>query len=208
MRRPWTADLLLVAGPPLLLAVVGLFHPSDLTADSAAAWRNLHVVLLPVFPLLALGPWVLVRGEHAAVRWAVAVLGFGYAVLYTALDVLAGIGAGALKAAGAGTEWTSVMFDQGNDLSTYGVWAYLVATVIAGGAVLARAGVAALPGAMIVAGAAWSFLGSHIYWPVGGLTMIALAIGWAALVVARALGTAPWALDVTTAEAEPTRRVV
>jgi hypothetical protein len=191
MRRPATSDLLWVVVPPLLLAGLGLAHPMDLTPDSAGWWRNLHVVLLPIFPLLAAAPWIVVRDEHRALRWLVAVLGFTYAVCYTALDVLAGIGAGALQAAGAQHEWPSVMFDQGNDVSTYGVWAYLAAAVLAGAVALLRAGATSVLGAVIVVGAAVSFLGSHIYWPDGVLTMIALAVGWAALVVAMANRSAP-----------------
>jgi hypothetical protein len=186
MRRPSTIDLLLVAGPPLLLAGLGLAHPMDLTADSARRWRDLHTVLLPIFPLLALGPWLIARAEHWSVRWLVALLGFVYAVFYTALDVLAGIAAGALKMAGAEEKWTSVMFAQGNDLSSYGVWAYLVAALLAAGFALRRAGIWAIPGATVVLVAAVSFLDSHIYWPVGGLTMIAFAVGWTALLVALA----------------------
>jgi hypothetical protein len=110
-------------------------------------------------------------------------LGYVYAVSYTALDVLAGIGAGALQRAGA-HEQTSHLFAQGNGLSTYGVWAYLAATVVAAATALRRARAAALPGALLVVGAAWSFLGSHIYWPAGGLTVLAMAAGWSWLVLA------------------------
>src|SRR3954467_14818440 len=106
MRRLEVTDLLQVAGPPLLLAGLGLAPPMHLTADSAMTWRDLHVVLLPIFPLLALGPWTIVRGEHLALRWMVGLLGYTYAVCYTALDVLAGIAAGALKSAGAEGRWT------------------------------------------------------------------------------------------------------
>lgn len=183
MHRPPTSVLVMVAGPPLLLAGLGLAHPMTLTAGSAAMWQHLHTVLLPVFPLLALGPWVLVRRENRAVVRLVAVLGFVYAVFYTALDVLAGIGAGALQRYG-GAASTSVMFTQGNNLATVAVWAYLAATVIAAGLAVSRAGRNALPGAVIVVAAAWSFLTSHIYWPTGVLTMLALAIGWLALAVA------------------------
>jgi len=49
--------LLAVTGPPLLLSGLGLVNPAHLTAESADVWKNLHVVLLPVFPLLALAPW-------------------------------------------------------------------------------------------------------------------------------------------------------
>lgn len=183
MSRISPGLLAAVALPPLVLAGVGLAHPSDLTVDSAPAWQNLHLALLPIFPLLALGPWLLVRGEHPALRWAVGVLGYVYAAFYTALDVLAGIGAGALREAGATDDLVSVMFARGNDLSTYGVWAFLVATLLAATAALRRTGLRALPGALLVTWAAWSFLGSHIYWPVGVLTMIGLAIGWTALVL-------------------------
>lgn len=185
MRRPRTSLLLAVAGPPLLLAGLGLAHPTDLTDASAGGWQGLHTLLLPIFPLLALAPWLVTRRQHPALGRVAAVLGYVYAVFYTALDVLAGIGAGALQGAGAGDQ-TSVMFAQGNDLSTYGVWAYMAAAVLASGVALRRAHLAALPGAVLVVAGAWSFLGSHIYWPVGVLTMIALAVGWTALITVTA----------------------
>lgn len=76
------------------------------------------------------------------------------------------------------------LFAAGNDLSTYGVWAYLIASVTAAAVALVRARVAALPGALLVVVAGASFLGSHIYWPDGVLTMVALAVGWTALLFA------------------------
>ena len=178
-----TRALLVVAGPPLILAAAGLAHPAELTDATARSWQLLHTLLLPVFPLLALGPWLVTRGERPALRWTVVALGYAYASFYTALDVLAGIGAGALHRAGA-HEQTAVMFTQGNGLSAYGVGAYLAATLVAAGTAVRRAGAAALPGAVLVVAAAWSFLGSHIYWPVGGLTVLAMAAGWAWLVIA------------------------
>jgi hypothetical protein len=184
MRRIPLIELLAVAVPPLVLAGLGLLHPSYLTDDSAATWRNLHIALLPIFPLLALAPWIVVRREHRLLRWAVVVLGFVYAVFYTALDVLAGIGAGALQAAG-GHDLTSVLFTNANDLAFFGVWAYLVAAATAAAVALGRAGALAVPGSLLVVGGGWSFLSSHIYWPRGGLTMLALALGWAALVLAQ-----------------------
>ncbi|MFI6781091.1 hypothetical protein [Micromonospora sp. NPDC050276] len=74
--------------------MVGLTHPMLLTPASAEHWWDLHVWLLPVFPLLALGPWLTVRvaAGGRALLVAVAVLGYAYAVCYTALDVLAGVG--------------------------------------------------------------------------------------------------------------------
>lgn len=183
MHRHRTLLLLAVAGPPLLLAGLGLAHPAHLTARTADAWKDLHVVLLPVFPLLALAPWLLTRGEHRAVRWAAIGLGYAYAVLYTALDVLAGIGAGVLQQAGA-VDQKRFLFAEGNDLADFGVWAYLLAASLAAAVALRRSRLAALPGAVLVVAGAVSFLDSHVYWPRGGLTMVVLAVGWAALAVA------------------------
>jgi hypothetical protein len=67
----------------------------------------------------------------------------------------------------------------------YGVWAFLIATAVAAAVALGRSGALAVPGALLVVGAGWSFLNSHIYWPRGGLTMLALAVGWVALILAR-----------------------
>ncbi len=184
MQRPRVLVLLAVAGPPLLLAALGLAHPAHLTASTADTWKNLHIVLLPIFPLLALGPWLLTRGEHRAVRWAAIALGYTFAALYTALDVLAGIGAGALQQAGA-VDQKPFLYAEGNGLADYGVWAYLLATVLTAAVVVRRARLAALPGAILVVAGAISFLDSHIYWPRGGLTMLVLALGWAALAHSR-----------------------
>ena len=176
--------LLLAAAvlPPLALAVLGLAHPQDLDAGSADRWRDLHIALLPVFPLLALGPWLVARRlARPGLTTVVGVLGLLYAAFYTALDVLAGIGAGALTDRGF-ADATPTMFDYGNDLAVVGVDAYLaLALLTAGAAVLTvprAARPVALAGAVLVAGGAVWFLNHHIYWPEGVLTMLALAAGW------------------------------
>lgn len=46
-------------------------------------------------------------------------------------------------------------------------------------------GVAAVPGGLITVAAAWSFLSSHVYWPGGVWTMVALAIGLGLLIESR-----------------------
>jgi hypothetical protein len=58
--------LLAVLGP-VLLALAGLVHPSGLSAATAYRWVWLHIVLLPVFPLLALG---FVAAGFALWTWA------------------------------------------------------------------------------------------------------------------------------------------
>lgn len=190
MRRSDLLRLGAVVVPPLVLAAAGLAHPMTLTDDTASMWRGMHLALLPVFPLLGFAPWLVVRRDQPALAPVAAVLGYVYAVFYTALDVLAGIGAGALWQAGA-TAQAPVLFRNGNDLAWYGVWAFLAATVLAVVVALRRHGRAALPGALVVLGAAVSFLDSHIYWPRGVLTMLALAVGWAALTVLPPMSPGP-----------------
>ena len=80
---------------PLLIAAVGLTHPPRLTFESAHHWQMMHTVLLPVFPLLALGPWLVARRSSRIGGVVVGVLAFVYACFYTSLDVIAGIAAGA-----------------------------------------------------------------------------------------------------------------
>lgn len=175
-----------VALPPLALAAAGLVHPVYLTDASAMRWHDLHVLLLPVFPLLALGPWLIARRHGRVLGWATGVLGYVYATFYSALDVLAGIGSGALQERRLGG--TFALFAQGDDLARVGTWAYLAATAltVAAAARTTRRGgpatvISTLVGAVLVLAGAWTFRTSHIFWPRGVLAMLALAAGWAAL---------------------------
>lgn len=146
------------------------------------------MALLPVFPLLGLAPWLVARHAGRALSWLTALLGYTYAVFYTALDVLAGIGTGAVRDRVGDTPAIAVLFVQANDLATVGVWSLLVATVTAAVVALRRGGAAALPGAALVIAGATVFLDSHIYWPRGGLAMLALAAGWALIAWATRFG--------------------
>jgi hypothetical protein len=179
-RRP--VPIAWAAGPPLALALVGAFHPAHLTMSTAAQWRDLHLVLLPLFPLLAVGPWLLARRYGRMVGWVVAALGYTYACCYTALDVLAGIAAGALRLRDlpSGVE---VAFYWAEAVVRWGVVAYLLASVLTAALVARSAGVRALPGCALVTAAAFSFLSSHVFWPRGVLTMLAAALGWTILAV-------------------------
>lgn len=175
---------LAVALPPLVLAAVGVTHPMHLTAASAEYWRDLHVAILPVFPLLGFAPWLVVRGGSALLSWIVGILGFVYAAFYTALDVLAGIGAGGLKIDDMGMA-TGTLYGLGNHLGFVGSVALIVAAVIAGVAAVRRAGLSALPGAVLVVVGAYLFLLDHIYFPVGVLGQLCLAVGWVLVLVPR-----------------------
>jgi hypothetical protein len=184
MPRP--AALLAAAVPPLLLAGLGTTHPTMLTPESAPWWRDLHVIGLVLFPLLALGPWVVVRGRGRVLEAVVIVLGLVYACFYTALDVLAGIGAGQETVVVGPGPWVPALFGMADRLALPGVHAYLAAAVIAGvTAVVVTRGLAARAGAVVgtvlVVVGSWSFLTSHIYPPVGVATMVVLAVGWTTL---------------------------
>ena len=172
--------------PGALLAIAGLFHPSELTVATAPTWWWLHVLLLPVFPLLGGVLVLLLRGERDWISWIARVAAYVYAVFYTGLDVLAGIGAGyVFAAAGRPSQAVQDLLDIGNALAVYGVHAFLVAALATGIATIRRDGVAAFPGALLLIAAAVPFLQAHIYWPVGGLSMVGLAIGSGALEWAR-----------------------
>ena len=184
VSRP--AALAAAALPPLLLAALGSTHPLMLTPASASWWRDLHVIGLGLFPLLVLGPWVVVRGRSRVVEAVVVVLGLVFACCYTALDVLAGIGAGQETIVVGPGPWVPALFGMADRLAVPGVYAYLATAVIGGAtAVVVTRGIAAraaaVVGTVLVVAGAWSFLTSHIYPPVGVATMVVLAVGWTTL---------------------------
>ncbi len=187
-----------VAAPPLLLAVLGLTHPHHLSGSTAERWMNLHIALLPVFVMLGVGHWMLLRGERDVLSWLGRAAALVFISFYGALDAIAGIATGTIMVrSGADTveerpeiAW---LFAVGNDLGSAGAWAFLVASAATAAVVLRRGGRRALPGAVLLVGASIPFLDSHIYWPTGGVAMLSMAVGfgWLALVpAARALPTA------------------
>ena len=188
-RRRIVLLSLAVAVPPLVLAAVGVSHPTHLDADSAQYWRDLHIGILAVFPLLGFAPWIVVRGHRLWLSWTAGVLGFVYASFYTALDVLAGIGAGGLEHEGM-HEATPVAFDLGDRLGLVGSVAFVAACLLAGGFAVRMQGIRALPGALLVALGSVLFLFEHIFFPVGVIGQLCLAVGWV-LLVALVYGSSP-----------------
>jgi hypothetical protein len=178
----------LVTAGPLLLAVAGLAHPGGLSATTADHWVHLHIALIPVFPLLALGFVVLLRGrprlDVAGVATVVAWLGAAiYAAGYTGLDAVAGIGAGTV--AGQDGDQAELrrlvlaLYDVGDLLGRAGVYALIIAVLAGTIAWGARHGARVLPGTVVLLGAGYSFIDSHIFWPRGVFTMLAFAAGFA-----------------------------
>ena len=162
--------------PPIAVGLAGITHPDHLTQEASLYWRNLHVVFLPLLPLLALGPWVIARSVDRKLGYLAAVLGYVYACFYTALDVLAGIGAGGLKRANA--DGVRGLFDLAADLGQVGSLAFIVGTAVAAGCALSVARLRAMLGAARAFAGAYGYMQEHVYWPAGVLSMFALAAGW------------------------------
>lgn len=180
------------AVPALLLAGLGLAHPHTLQTSTAAQWWQLHVVLLPVFPLLAVVLWWLLRGESGVVAWAARVAAYGYATFYTGLDALAGIAAGvAVESFGESSQTSVDLRELGNELGTVGAYAFVAAAVLTAVVLVLRDGRVALPGAVLLISGAVPFAVGHVYWPVGGVGLLAIAAGCGLLAFSRAARDLP-----------------
>lgn len=168
----------LIALPALVIAGLGCVHPGHLTAETAQWWSTLHVILLPVFPLLAAAQWRALDGAPVALRWPGRLAAFGFGVYYDGLDALAGIAAGAIvHEEGRGPAALAVL-EIGDRLGLVGAWCFLIANgVIVVAALVARAGWAVVPGGAVLLTASVSFLDSHLFWPRGVLTLLGVAVG-------------------------------
>ncbi|RDI29596.1 hypothetical protein [Lentzea flaviverrucosa] len=180
---------LLVALPGLVLAGIGLTHPHHLDASTAQWWRDMHVILAVIFPLLGAAQWVLLDDTPKYVRYPGRVLAFGFVVFYGALDALAGIGGGAMTLANGGrTSADEPLFKIGNQLGTVGAWCFLAASAALVVCALLKYKLKALPGAVFLLLGSYLFLSSHIYWPKGVIACTCIAIGLAAISYASASG--------------------
>lgn len=179
----WTR-MVAVAVPGLILAGFSLIHPAFLDMSTAAAWWQLHIPLIPVFPLLAAAVWVLLRGERGVPAWIARVAAYLYAVLYTALDTISGISAGIVTANGAG-QLAPSLFAVGDALGHVGVWCLAGSTVVAAAVLARRDGLRVVPGTVVLLAAAWGFYRFHIFFPYGGLSMLGFAAGFGLLAAAR-----------------------
>ena len=181
--RPMFAAVVL---PPLVVMGFALHHAPQLTVESAAHWQQMHTYLMPMFPLLALGPWLVARAVDRTTSWIVAVPAYTYAVFYTALDIVAGVIGGAIKDAEAGG--LGIVFPIASDFEQIGGVAFVLACALAAGVAMQATGwvQGALPALAVVIGAIalWQH---HIFRPWGVVAMILLAVGWGAftLLIAR-----------------------
>ncbi|MFJ8963846.1 hypothetical protein ACIRG5_31100 [Lentzea sp. NPDC102401] len=177
IRSRWLRALLF-AVPGLLLAGFGATHPALLDAASSSSWAALHIVLLPVFPLLAVAQWLLLTSAPPWLRWPGRLAAFGFAAFYGGLDAVAGIAAGTVVHAQNGvTPVVGAVFAIGDLLGYIGSACFLAANALIAAAAVARARWRAVPGAVVLLVASVSFLDSHIFWPRGVFTMIGVALG-------------------------------
>lgn len=173
---------LLVALPGLILAGIGLTHPHHLDATTAQWWRDMHIILAVLFPLLGAAQWVLLEDTPRPVRWLGRTAAFGYVVFYGALDALAGIGGGAMTMATNGrTDASLPVFRIGNQLGHVGAWCFFAASVAIAVCALLKHKLKAIPGAALLLVGSFLFLSSHIYWPKGVIACVCIALGMAAI---------------------------
>lgn len=179
--HPWAA--LIIALPPLLMALLGLTHPTDLTAANAHHWTSLHLLLIPLFPLIGVNLWWLLSAVPGPLAWVARLGAFVYGVYYPAVDLLAGIGTGRLLSLGLDRVGPAVsaLFRQGNALGDIGNIGLLASCVLLLVSLWPLAGRALLPGAVWLLAGAWLFTQHHIYRPWGVLAMVLLALGFAGL---------------------------
>lgn len=161
-----------------MLAGFGTVHPELLDIITAPWWARLHVLLLPVFPLLAVAQWILLTPAPAVLRWLGRLAAFGFAAFYSGLDAVAGIAAGTVVHAQHGlTPVLGELFAAGDTLGYVGTGCFLAASVLIVAVVSWHARWRAIPGAVLLVAASISFIDSHIFWPRGVFTMIGIAAG-------------------------------
>ncbi|WP_375001069.1 hypothetical protein [Aeromicrobium sp. CTD01-1L150] len=168
-----------VTVPPLLVAAVALMHPSPLTVENAEHWQHVHTVLLFLFPLVALGPWLVARRVSRPAAVVVGVVAYVYATAYTALDVLAGIAGGAIKAAEAGG--LGIVFPVAGRFELVGGVALVAASALAVGVVSRELAWRTAPAGLLVVAGAWLHWQQHVYPPWGVTALVMLGAGWGLL---------------------------
>jgi hypothetical protein len=176
--------------PPALLAALGPLHPIFLTPETAERWRLVHLLLLPVFPLVGASVWLLLLGERGVLAWVARGFAFAYAVLYTALDSIAGIGAPSqvLATSDRGDARPPIedLFAIGDPLGHLGVAALAVAIAVAAAVLFARfRSLWAVLGGIVAVASCWLFYRHHVFPPRGVFGVAGIAVGFALLALAR-----------------------
>lgn len=192
----------LYAAPAVLLGVVGWTHPPHLTPAYAHHWFVMHLVGLFVVPLVGVALVLLVRGRRDPLAVLVVVAAYVFAVAYSALDVISGVGNGYVTdQLGPGVsrpEAVRLAFHIGTRLGDVGAWALFAAAVLLGADAVRRRGAAALPATVLLLVGSWFLRSQHIFPPWGALSCVAIGLGtgWLAWLAA---SSAPVVAGTTTA---------
>lgn len=177
--------VLLVASPAFAIAVLGLAHPLFLTPATASRWQLVHLALLPLFPLPAGSLLWLLRGEWGGLGWTARVSAYGYAVLYGALDAIAGIGA-PQQVRHASSPPIGDLYAIGDRLGHLGVLCLAIAAAATAGLVWQRSrSRLALAGGVLTTLACLPFYRYHVFPMRGVLAMAAIGAGLALITAAQ-----------------------
>jgi hypothetical protein len=94
---------IVVLGAPAALGLLEIWHPAHVffddmlsSAERSDWWLTLHTLQLPLFPLVALAVWFMLKGIHNVPAAFSRVMLWVFAVSYTALDAIAGVATGIL----------------------------------------------------------------------------------------------------------------
>jgi hypothetical protein len=179
-----------VTVPPLALAALGITHPELLNESTAGWWVGIHIVLLPLFPLLAVAAWILLREDRSPLGWAGRVLALVFVPFYTALDAISGISAGTLQKVGGTAEQLNALFSTGRPLGQVGSYAFLATIVLILGStwLAGQRSWLSWVAAVVLITAGYLFTTSHIYWPKGVIAMLGFAVGFFMLEAHRWVG--------------------
>lgn len=216
-ERRTSANVALVALPPLLLGLLEIFHPhphgDDLLDVPVNSWLFVHYVQILLFPLVALAVASLLRGMTGLTVLASRIALFVFAVCFVAFDTAAGVATGILvqaaQASGHPETWRTaidaiwlhpivggVRQDHIPSLSMIGAATLSIGTVAAAVS-LKHAGHTWPPVLLLgLSGFGLEVLNTHS-WPGGPLTFggIAVAAAWLQWQAARATAPVSVAVD-------------
>lgn len=149
---------LLMLGPPLGLLPLMVLHQLVDQLERPGAFLVLHLVLLPLFALMAPALWTLLDGVGGKAARLARAAAFVFLVGYVAFDATSGVAASVVLASGApgapGAARALWAAGPGSLPLTVALWAWRVA-VLAGAYALWRAGRPVLPLVLLVATAPW-----------------------------------------------------
>lgn len=200
-------EAVLLGAPGVLLGIVGTTHPMHLTPSTAHQWFVIHVGGLFVFPLVGVAVAWLVWGRRDLLALGVVAASYVFAVCYTALDVVSGVGNGYVTdrlgaAAVPRPDAVTLAFHIGSRLGDVGAWALFVAGVLLGVDAVRRHGGRSAPPILLLLVGSWLLRTDHIMLPWGAPACVAIGVGtgWLAFL---SRSSAPVVARATTPALDP-----